>query len=119
MKKVKRDAFCPGLSNRRVATLYLNAAHETITHYGTPEISNTDKAVNSPAASSPDCSRSMASRSAWTARAAGATTYNKLLAENRPFRWANARIRYSNWKAALHGRLWPISSIDNHEFAAA
>lgn len=40
-------------------------------------------------------------------------TVEKFLAENLPFRWARARIHYSNWKVTSSDRRWPFSDDQN------
>ena len=62
------------LSNTLDARFCVDALHEALERYGPPEIFNSDQAANSPASTSPTCSRRLASASRWTARAAGWTT---------------------------------------------
>ena len=63
------------LSNTLDAHFCVEALHEALEHYGPPEIFNSDHgAANSPASTSPTCSRRRAFASRWTARAAGWTT---------------------------------------------
>ncbi len=35
----------------------------------------------------------------------------KFLVENLPFRWARARIHYSNWKVTSSERIWPKAAM--------
>jgi transposase InsO family protein len=64
------------VSNTLTADFCVEAVEEAIARYGKPEIFNTDQARNSPATPLRRCCMATAWRSAWTAAAAGATTYS-------------------------------------------
>jgi putative transposase len=64
------------VSNTLTADFCVEAVEEAIARYGKPEIFNTDQARNSPATPLRRCCMVTAWRSAWTAAAAGATTYS-------------------------------------------
>jgi len=56
------------------ADFCIEAVEEALARHGAPEIFNTDQAASSPAPPSPACWPTTESRSAWTAKAPGATT---------------------------------------------
>ena len=61
----------------------IDAVEEALHRYGNPISSTPTRAASSPAKRSPACSRRTASRSAWTAKAAGATTSSSNACGNR------------------------------------
>ncbi len=56
------------------STFCCDAVAEALARHGRPAIFNTDQGASLPVPPSPGCSRTTASRSAWTGRAAGRTT---------------------------------------------
>ena len=62
------------LSNSMAADFCVEALEEALARFGAPEIFNTERAPSSHVPSLSPCSRHTRSESAWTAKAAGATT---------------------------------------------
>ena len=62
------------LSNSLTADAGVDALEQAIARYGAPEIVNTDQGSQFTSSASSACRKTTASRSAWTAKVAGATT---------------------------------------------